>query len=384
MPQARGDAALPVNGDAGELLRRVSDMLPDGLVVLDEAAVIRFVNLRAGEILQVSVDALLDRPVREAMPLTDADGRDWWQLADPWQGLSTTKGHRERLLWTGDGVEVLVTARYLRRARGAPVTRVILSLRDALARKRVERDHAALISTIAHELRSPLTSVKGFSSTLLRRWDRFTDDQKRLIIETIEADADRVTRLIGDLLDVSRIDSGNLVLRRERMDLKVIVDRHQARLAQYGVPADRISIVECRPWDPVWADPDRLDQVLINLVENALKHGAGLVTVTVQGGTVDLASGAAGDARPAVIVSVADEGAGIPEQLRGVAFSRFWHGPGQGNSGLGLYVVKALVAAHGGRIAIGTAAGGGADVRFSLPCGEPESLRRDAEAAAGR
>ena len=72
----------------------VSDVLPDGLVVIDARATIRFVNRRAGEILQVDPVSLLDRPVHEALPLSDVDGRDWWSVADPWHGLPTLKGHR--------------------------------------------------------------------------------------------------------------------------------------------------------------------------------------------------------------------------------------------------------------------------------------------------
>lgn len=370
---------MPMDG-----VQAVSEMLPDGLIVVDEHEMIRFVNRRAEEIIGAQHGELMGRPVREGLPLTDSDGNNWWDLTNPWHGLTSRKGHREKLLWTAQGVEVLVTARYIRRGRGAPVHRVVMAFRDALARQRTERDHAALISTLAHELRSPLTSVKGFSSTVLKHWDRLRDDQKRLIVETVEADAERVTRLIADLLDVSRIDSGRLNLRREVVSLDQVLERHRQRLEALGYTDSRIVVRSEGPTSAVWADPDRLDQVITNLLENALKHGEGRVTVTVDTGTVDMGLEVDPDGREAVVVSVLDEGPGIPEKQRAVVFSRFWHSKGAGNTGLGLYVVRALVEAHGGRIVALSAPTGGAELRFSIPAGEPESLRRDADLASGR
>ena len=114
-------------------VQAVSEMLPDGLVVVDEHQVIRFANRRAEEILQLPRERLVGHPIREGMPLTDSDGNNWWDLTDPWVGLATRKGHREKLLWNlENGVEVLVTARYIRRGRGAPVHRVVMAFRDAL------------------------------------------------------------------------------------------------------------------------------------------------------------------------------------------------------------------------------------------------------------
>ncbi|RST23375.1 PAS domain-containing sensor histidine kinase, partial [Streptomyces sp. WAC04770] len=162
----------------------------------------------------------------------DLKGKRWWALTDPYGGLATRGGQPERNLLLPGGREVLVSARYVREHPTGPVRRVVVSLRGTEARRRTERSHAELIATVAHELRSPLTSVKGFTATLLAKWERFTDDQKRLMLETVDADAGRVTRLIAELLDISRIDSGRLELRRQPVDIAAAVARHiQALMA---------------------------------------------------------------------------------------------------------------------------------------------------------
>ncbi len=338
----------------------LSEMLPDGILVIDRIGYIRYVNNRAARILGMTVDELIGHDVRVALPLRTSDGQSWWEVTNPWGGLNTRTGHRERLLSVDGTREVLATAKYVRSGRRQPVDRIIMSLRDAAARQRAEADHAALISTVAHELRSPLTSVKGFSATLLRRWDRFTDEQKRLMLETIEADADRVTRLITELLDVSRIDAGRLTVRLAPVDVRRTLLDHVARFEHSGASADRF-VVDVRPDLPeLWADPDRLDQILLNLIENALRHGEGTVTLR---------------ARPTddggVELSVSDEGVGIPEQDYPLIFSRFWHGSRKGSTGLGLYVVRGLVEAHGGQVSVGRGDGGGAEFRFTVPSGPP-------------
>jgi signal transduction histidine kinase len=384
MNVADGVALAGVHQTPADVVRAISSTLPDGLLVIDGERRLVFANRRADEILQSPIGASLGMPIAEAVPLWDAEGRLWWDVANPWQQLHTVKGHREKLLWTRGGIEVLATARYLRPAPRQPVDRVVVAIRDAIARQRAERDHAALISTLAHELRSPLTSVKGFSSTLLRRWDRFSDEQKRLIIETIEADADRVTRLVSDLLDVSRIEAGRMQVRRQEIFLDPLIAKHLRRLSSLGIPDSRIKVEVHRPIPDCWADPDRVDQIMINLVDNAVTHGAGQINVRVAGGTVDMVDGDDGDARPACVVSVADEGQGIPEQLRSVIFTRFWHGPGQRNTGLGLYIVKALVEAHGGRVRATNNPSGGAIFTFSIPAGDPSlGLSDGATARAG-
>ncbi len=345
----------------------ICDQLPDGLLVADEQGLIVCVNARAASIVGTPASELLGQDIRTAIPLQENDGRSWWACTDPWNGLAIRSGHREKLLIIPGRHEVLVTARYVRAGRSMPVTQVVVALRDAEARRRAEASNAALISTVAHELRSPLTSVKGFSSTLLRRWGRFTDDQKRLMLQTIEADADRVTRLITELLDISRIDAGRLQVRKQPVDVRAAINRHIERFVASGHDRERFALDGYEATLPeVWADPDRLDQILTNLMENALRHGEGTVSLTV------VPTGH--DGEEMIVITVSDEGEGIPPENYPLIFTRFWHGSRRGGTGLGLYVVRGLVEAHGGKISVGRAQAGGAEFRFTLPTGAPEHV----------
>lgn len=337
------------------------DDLPDGLVVAGPDARVTVFNAAAQQITGLRAEDAVGRDVREVLPLQDTTGRRWWPVTDPWGGLEIRTGHRERLLVLPGGGEILVTARYVRNGRSRPVERVVLQIRDTEARRRAEHDHAGLISTVAHELRSPLTSVKGFTSTLLRRWDRFSDEQKHLMLQTVEQDADRVTRLITELLDISRIDAGRLQVRRQPVDVEGILRGQVARMVATGLEEDRFRVAVTGPLAEVWADPDRLEQVISNLVGNAVRHGDGVVTLT-------LAPDPDGDG---VAVTVDDEGEGIGEEHLGMVFTKFWRGARRGGTGLGLYVVRGLVEAHGGRISVGRSPAGGARFRFTLPAAVP-------------
>ncbi len=364
------------------------DALPDGVVTADANGTITVVNAAAERVLGQPASELVGRDIRHALPLQDTEGARWWAVTDPWGGLATRTGHRERLLLlpgAGGPREVYVTARYVRPERLGPVGLVVLGLRDAASRQRAQAEHGVLISTVAHELRSPLTSVKGFTATLLRRWDRFTDDQKRLMLETIEHDADRVTRLITELLDISRIDAGRLEVRRQPVDLVATAQRHVERMVASGHPEDRFVVEAGRRLPEVWADPDRLDQVLSNLLENAVRHGDGTVTMEIMATHLDGSDGPDDTAGPAdhaghvdsadaVAVVVTDEGEGIAEEDMQRVFTRFWHGSRRGGTGLGLYLVRGLVEAHGGSVRVGRGPTGGAQFRFTLPAGAPEHV----------
>ncbi|MFF4801976.1 ATP-binding protein [Streptomyces sp. NPDC001351] len=361
----------PRQGDLAEL-GIDPDELPDGLVVADEHGHVICFNAAAERITAVPARDALGQRLEKALPLEDLEGRRWWQLTDPYGGLAIRRRQPERNLLLPGGREVLVSARYVRGEATGPVRRVVVSLRDTEARRRTERSHAELIATVAHELRSPLTSVKGFTATLLAKWERFTDDQKRLMLETVDADADRVTRLIAELLDISRIDSGRLEVRRQPVDIGAAVGRHIQAYVAAGQPADRFLLRIEQPLPALWADPDKIDQVLSNLLENAVRHGEGTVTIDITA-TASPREGEGHEAA-ATSVTVSDEGPGIPEESMNRVFTRFWRGSKRGGTGLGLYIVKGIVEAHGGTITVGRASQGGAEFRFTLPVAAPAYL----------
>lgn len=338
------------------------DDLPDGVLVADADGRVVALNPAAERLLGTTADTALGRDFRDVLPLSDAQGRDWWQCTDPYGGLRSRRRQPECQLSLAGGSDLLVTASYVR-GPDRQLERLVVALRDTHARERLERSRANLVSTVAHELRSPLTSVKGFTATLLAKWDRFTDEQKQVMLQTVNADADRVTRLITELLDVSRIDAGRLEMRKQVVDLPAAIRKAVAGHVAAGEPEERFELRVDGELPEMWVDPDKFQQVVGNLVENALRHGEGTVTVTV------------GPYADGAVVTVCDEGAGIPEAVASRVFGRFWRGGDRrGGTGLGLYIVKGLVEAHGGSVSVGRGPTGGAEFRFVLPAGTPDFL----------
>ena len=349
-----------------------ADDLPDGLVIADHAGRVTVFNRAASRLTGIIADSTVGRDVREVLPLQDADDRCWWEQTQPYNGLCTRTRHPERSLYLPDGTELLVSVGYVRdwssngaqQHRAGAVRRLAITLRDTQQRSRAERSRADLVSTVAHELRSPLTSVKGFTATLLNKWPRFTDDQKLVMLETVNADADRVTRLITELLDVSRIESGRIEVHRELVDISELARKVIAGRVAAGDAEDRFRLEASLDLPETWLDADKIFQILANLIENAVRHGAGTVTIMVEPTRADEPRG--------VAVSVRDQGQGIEPELAPRVFRQFWRVKRRGGAGLGLFIVKGLVEAHGGTIAVHQAPGGGAEFRFTMPAGTPD------------
>lgn len=244
---------------------------------------------------------------------------------------------------------------------GDELDRLATTLNDLL-----ERLHGALererriVGDASHELRTPISVLRTRLDVALRGdHDKAT---LRIALTEAQSDAIRLTRLADDLLVLARADQGQLPLRLEPVEVQDLLERAAARHGTQVASAAREirAAVDVEGGAVVLADPDRIDQVLDNLLVNALRYGRGEITLT---------------ARPTpgghhVELAVGDRGPGFPPDLRGRAFERFSQGEaarGLGGSGLGLAIVEAIVRAHGGTVAAENGPDGGTEVRARLP-----------------
>src|SRR4051812_24478034 len=310
-------------------------------------------------------EAFVGRPITEVLRLQDQEARTWCEVNCPYDGLPTRTAVPEQSWLLPNGTEVLVAARVHRPALDGPVAQVAVSIRSGRGRARLDRERSDLVATVAHELRSPLTGVKGFVQALLNRWDRLSDEQKKLMLTTVSADSDRLTRLIAELLDVARIDTGRLQLHQRPSDAAVLTRRIVDSVSEATARTIVLEVLDDPP--EIHADPDKFTQVVTNLVENAVRHGEGTVHVDL----APLGPGGLGD-QPGVRITVDDEGEGIPVDMRRRVFTKFWKDGKRGGSGLGLYIVGGLTKVHGGTVTIDDAPGGGARIQVAWPSAMPD------------
>lgn len=248
---------------------------------------------------------------------------------------------------------------------------LLLVVDDLTELRRLERIRAELVASVSHELRTPVTSIKGFAETLLE--DGLEDKKQALeFLGIIDKEAGRLARLIEDLLQLSKLESGQLELRMAPLDIAVFLDEVLSKVRPRAEKAGIGLRLEAGPGIVVQADSDRLEQVILNLLDNSFKHtpSGGLVTVT--------AETALESERPEPVLTahivVRDTGSGIPREDLSRIFERFYRvDPARsrrtGGSGLGLAIAKHLVESHGGQISVDSQPGRGARFTVTLPVG---------------
>lgn len=333
----------------------------NGVMVYDNDARIVLANPFVHDLYGLEAGSIVGLTARELAARIGA------QFAEPEQ----LAGVLSRIEWQqGSYSEEIEIAqprrRIIRRVVSPVVTRdgthvgKVAVYHDVTRERAVDRQKDEFLSLASHELKTPLTSIKGYTQVLLGRAGRngMTEREQRAL-RTIEAQVDRMGRLVGELLDISRIDSGQLRVQLAPLDLTALV-RDVVEQVQLATTRHDLMLATSAPVEIV-GDVDRLEQVVANLLENAIKYSPG-------GGRIEVA--VEGLEREAQIV-VHDEGIGIPQEQIPHLFTRFYRAENVGSTisglGLGLYISHQIVLRHGGSIQVTSREGRGSTFRVLLP-----------------
>lgn len=288
----------------------------------------------------------------DAAPPADGD-----PPADP-----ATTPPLDLVLTTRSGVRIYTEGRVsVVRAATGEVLGAVLGLRDVTAQCEAEELQATFLSVISHELQTPLSVIRGYAELLADQAGSVKPRELRQKLGIVAEETAKLSKMVANLLDASRIQAGGLELRLEPLDLRRLVERVVQKMTPLS-DKHRFVVGVSHDLPPVLADYERVEQVLTNLLENALKYSPA-------GGTISITDDLTSDE---VIIHVSDEGIGVPEAERDRIFSRFHRLNSRQvrqmkGVGLGLYIARAIVGAHGGRIWVEAAPGGGAHFSFSLP-----------------
>ena len=278
----------------------------------------------------------------------------------------------------GRSVTVLVSATPIRNEDGA-VTSMVVTMQDLAALQELDRTRAEFLSMVSHELRAPLTSIKGSATTVLNASRELDPAEVRQFFRIIDEQANLMDSLIGDLLDAGRTDTGTLSVTPEPSEVSFLVD--QARNTFLSGGARHNVLIDLPPdLPPVLADRKRIVQVLNNLLSNAARHSTATAPIRISAERDGVY----------VAVTVADEGRGIAPELLGRLFRKYGRSEVDSGvaGGLGLAICKGLVEAHGGRIrAESPGVGKGTRFTFTIPVadtGAVDTAAGDARHAPGQ
>jgi two-component system phosphate regulon sensor histidine kinase PhoR len=344
-------------GDEQAKVRTILDGMIEGVVALDDRGRLLLLNPAARAMFGVEQGIPEGRSFLEVIRQ-----KGLLDLVDEVRATAAPARHEIEL---GPPVNRLVAARGVPLGLGPGAPGVLLVLNDVTELRRLERVRSEFVANVSHELRTPLTCIKGYLETLL---DGALEDSAhaRRFLEVAGTHAERLDRLIDDLLELSNIESGRVTLVPVRLDLDEVVAGMAAMFERRTVQ-NRLTLVRAvRPGLAVRADRDRLVQILVNLVDNAVKF-------TSEGGQIRIEAALGSDGR--VEITVRDTGVGIPSTDLPRITERFYRvdrtrSREVGGTGLGLAIVKHLVQAHGGELRIESALGSGTAVSFTLPAAE--------------
>ncbi|HSB70908.1 MAG TPA: ATP-binding protein [Candidatus Methylomirabilis sp.] len=351
--------------DEGQRIRTIMQSMAEGLLVIDARGRISLVNPAAEALLGVREARALGQTPLEMVRSHELDDllKAAGERGDA-AAAEITLIHPRRRILAG-------TAAAIRGADGA-VEGTVLALRDITQLKRLEEMRMEFVLNVSHELRTPLTAIRGYAETLLDG-DLKAPEEARKFLEVIHRHSERLARLLDDLLDLSNIELERVPLHIRPLTLPEVARQATAMvMPQVGQKSIRMESAIPLDLPPVLADRDRLVQVLVNLLDNAVKYTPSGGSVTLRAAVLPAEGDRGGLGQSRVEIVVEDTGIGVPKKDLPRITERFYRvdkarSREMGGTGLGLAIVKHLVEAHAGTLAIESEPGKGTLVRVILP-----------------
>lgn len=342
-------------------LEALIQSMQDGLILSNLSGSVVYANRRVGELAEMTPEEVAGAPVEEVL------SRIIDKTTDPENIRTDVKKLLERtssrwvelsLLILGRTVHLRLDTFDVTDTNNIPIGRGLI-LHDISADYELDRMKSSLVSTVSHELRTPLAAIKGYASTLLAEdveWDRAS---QREFLSIISNESDRLTGLVNNLLDLSRIEAGSLTLSREECNLEETIQRAASQAQLQPENSFEVQIEKGLP--PLFADRPRLETVLRNLIENSVKYAGENAAIRVE----------VNRQGEQIVFRISDNGPGIPEEESQRIFESFYQVNASlarisSGTGLGLAICQGLVRAHGGEIWVEKQERG-ARIAFSIP-----------------
>lgn len=342
--------------------RAILDSIADGVFTTDLEQKITNLNPAAERLIGQHCEDLLGKVYLEALGMSDRQGKPIIPEMSPCLQTIRERASTEPRIFQinrADGktaLIALVAAPII--DSGEVISGVVGVFRDVTHEQEVSRLKDEFVSLVSHELRTPMASVLGFSELMLTR--NLSESKSRLYVETIHKEAQRLSNLIGDFLDIQRMEAGRQIYNYSEVSLAELV---RPILDLFNAQRQRIEVSLPINLPPLWADPDRIVQTITNLIGNALKYSP-------NGG--DVIFSAQPDKYGMIEISVKDYGLGIPKDAQSQLFGKFFRVDNSdrreiGGTGLGLAISREIVEAHGGKIWVESELGQGSVFYFTLP-----------------
>jgi len=343
------EAAARARAAEREQAARVLEVVGDGIFLVDRDGTVVLWNRAAEVVTGLRGESVRGKPVTAVFP-------EWNLLAERIPVADEAAAARSVTLPVElDGRDLWLSFVAVQSADG-----LVYAFRDLTSERRLDDEKRDFIATISHELRTPMAAVYGAAQTLLRSDIQLRPEQARELLEMIATQASRLSQVTEEVLLTTRLDRGDVRVEQEPVDV-VELTRAMVLTMTPQLPESLVIDLEIEPDVPrASGDRDRIQQVLLNLIDNAVKYGSGPVGVRVEG-----ASGV-------VRIAVADSGPGIPQQEQQSIFEKFYRSDPQltrapGGTGLGLYIARELAKRMGGRLDVRSQPGAGATFVFELP-----------------